>query len=178
MTTYFLLNTTQLKWGHILCRMSLMVHISSAISNSWHIQTNSVKLFAHRWLVQFYLPLTSRPTMRNVRFVLEFIILLIKARLSHWSGSQWFQDRIQWPLAGIMCVGYTLPQHHDSTAQSLRRFPDPSQLRQIAFKPLSKSTNYRCAVSWLLNIVRSVCVYHSLLSYILHDNAATPTVCL
>jgi len=32
MTAYFLFNTTQLKWADILCRMSLMVHISSAIS--------------------------------------------------------------------------------------------------------------------------------------------------
>jgi len=37
MTAYFLFNTTQLNWADILCRMSLMVHISSAISNSWHI---------------------------------------------------------------------------------------------------------------------------------------------
>jgi len=42
MTAYILLNTTQLKWADILCRMSLTVHISSEISNSWHIQTNSV----------------------------------------------------------------------------------------------------------------------------------------
>jgi len=27
MTAYFLLNTTQLKWADILCRMSLKVHI-------------------------------------------------------------------------------------------------------------------------------------------------------
>ena len=37
MTTYFLFNTTQLKWADTLCRMSLMVHISSAISNSMNI---------------------------------------------------------------------------------------------------------------------------------------------